>query len=591
MADKKLLVADDSLTIQKVIRLALSNEGYEIQTVSDGHDAAQQISLFRPNIVLIDISLPGKSAFEVKREINNFQDFEEIRFVLMSSAFEKVDEVQMKEVGFHGNLTKPFDPSHLRQILLDALSQITQRRAEKTSLLSKTGSHSVTVESSGPKSTAASTPSTTPPQFTPNSSPSLDSRPLAPPHLATPGIEVGHPTDLDPVAPLETDLWDAGQDPATLSSLPSPVAPEATFAAPIPKKAVERVAGKTLTQSAIPPSRTISAGPSPSAQAAEADRRTATIPLVPPANRGNLSPVKTDIAPRSTPLISRPTLPTPAAPLVSATPKAPFTSAAPTTPPASVATNSAPPPPGPVKIKFPQSAPSTNQQPTNPYWSAKPVEDTPELPEVKLDESVDGENDIQELTSSTFLMNNSSEYEWNVNEPTLSPTSKMADQSNSLASNSDSSGSFDRTSEPTLAPVGMTLQTASSRLVSYAGPEAEVDDTALEADTPPPFDTGVNPEIQITEPDSGPISAFTSGTTEESDVIGGARTTGTLAETAQTAETGEVLGQTTPFSQSQLELLVRQEVQVLVEKVVLNLVPELAEKMIKAEIHRILSES
>src|SRR6266550_2854928 len=102
MAGKKLLVADDSLTIQKVIRLALSNEGYEIQAVSDGTDAIQQISLFRPDLVLIDVSLPHQSAFEVKRAINQHQDLAEVRFVLMSSAFEKVDELQAEEVQFHG---------------------------------------------------------------------------------------------------------------------------------------------------------------------------------------------------------------------------------------------------------------------------------------------------------------------------------------------------------------------------------------------------------------------------------------------------------------------------------------------------------
>src|SRR3954470_17693871 len=102
MPGKKLLVADDSLTIQKVIRLALSNEGYEIQTVSDGDDAIQQISLFRPDIVLIDVSLPGQSAFEVKRAINAQEDFKGARFVLMSSAFEKIDEKQLGELSFDG---------------------------------------------------------------------------------------------------------------------------------------------------------------------------------------------------------------------------------------------------------------------------------------------------------------------------------------------------------------------------------------------------------------------------------------------------------------------------------------------------------
>lgn len=126
---KKLLVADDSLTIQKVIRLALSgaasgaSDGYEIQTVSDGNDAIQQISLFRPDIVLIDVSLPGKSAFEVKRSTNQHRDLAHVRFVLMSSAFEKVDEPQVNEVTFHGRLTKPFDPAHLREVLGQVLAK------------------------------------------------------------------------------------------------------------------------------------------------------------------------------------------------------------------------------------------------------------------------------------------------------------------------------------------------------------------------------------------------------------------------------------------------------------------------------------
>lgn len=122
-AGKKILVADDSLTIQKVIRLALSNEGYEIQAVSDGPEAMQQIAVFRPDVVLIDVSLPGLTAFEVKEQINGEPDSQHTRFILMSSAFESVDEEKALEVRFHGRLTKPFDPAHLRQVLNQVLSQ------------------------------------------------------------------------------------------------------------------------------------------------------------------------------------------------------------------------------------------------------------------------------------------------------------------------------------------------------------------------------------------------------------------------------------------------------------------------------------
>jgi CheY-like chemotaxis protein len=117
MSGKKLLVADDSLTIQKVIRLALSQEGYEIQTVSEGNEAIEQILLFRPKLVLIDVTLPGKSAIEVKAAIDSKPDLAGTQFVLMSSAFETVDESSIEKAGFSGRLTKPFDPAHLRKLV------------------------------------------------------------------------------------------------------------------------------------------------------------------------------------------------------------------------------------------------------------------------------------------------------------------------------------------------------------------------------------------------------------------------------------------------------------------------------------------
>jgi two-component system cell cycle response regulator len=118
---KKLLVADDSLTIQKVIKLALSGDGYEIQTVSDGNECLQQIALFRPDVVLIDVGIPGRTAFDLKKAANEDPEMSRIPFVLMSSAFEKVDEAKVALLRFDGRLTKPFDPSNLKGVLTAAL--------------------------------------------------------------------------------------------------------------------------------------------------------------------------------------------------------------------------------------------------------------------------------------------------------------------------------------------------------------------------------------------------------------------------------------------------------------------------------------
>ena len=124
MAHRKLLVADDSVTIQKVIRLALGgnqpggSDTYEIMTVGDGTVALQQLSLFRPDIVLVDVNLPHKNAIEVKQAAEAMGDeFKNTRFVLLSSAFEKLDEAALSAASFEHRLSKPFDPALLRQVL------------------------------------------------------------------------------------------------------------------------------------------------------------------------------------------------------------------------------------------------------------------------------------------------------------------------------------------------------------------------------------------------------------------------------------------------------------------------------------------
>ena len=126
VAMKKILVADDSLTIQKVIRLALSGDGYEIQTVSDGKEAVEQASLFRPDICIIDVSLPQLDAYQIREHLLSKPDLKNIPVILMSSAFEKIDETRAQSLTFAGHLIKPFDPSHLRSTLLSVVQHAPQ---------------------------------------------------------------------------------------------------------------------------------------------------------------------------------------------------------------------------------------------------------------------------------------------------------------------------------------------------------------------------------------------------------------------------------------------------------------------------------
>ncbi len=125
---KKILVADDSATIQKVIKLALSADGYDIQTVTDGAEAIKAIEQISPDLVLIDISLPQIDAFEIKKRVSGNPKTAGIGFVLMVSAFERPDEAQIQHLHFQGRLIKPFDPAHLRKVVTSAFVKIAELR-------------------------------------------------------------------------------------------------------------------------------------------------------------------------------------------------------------------------------------------------------------------------------------------------------------------------------------------------------------------------------------------------------------------------------------------------------------------------------
>lgn len=129
---KKILVADDSVTIQKVIKLALSSDGYEIQTVNDGTEALRAIESYHPDLVLIDISLPQFDAFTIKKKCSENPATSGIGFVLMVSAFERPDEAQIQHLQFQGRLIKPFDPAHLRKVVTGAFVKIAELKPSQS---------------------------------------------------------------------------------------------------------------------------------------------------------------------------------------------------------------------------------------------------------------------------------------------------------------------------------------------------------------------------------------------------------------------------------------------------------------------------
>lgn len=116
-----LLLADDSVTIQRVIELTLADEDVQVIAVGDGREAIARISEAPPDIVLADVGMPGVDGFEVARFVKERPDLAHIPVLLLTGAFEPVDDERVAAVGADGVLAKPFEPQELiarvRQLL------------------------------------------------------------------------------------------------------------------------------------------------------------------------------------------------------------------------------------------------------------------------------------------------------------------------------------------------------------------------------------------------------------------------------------------------------------------------------------------
>ncbi|MCM3902410.1 MAG: response regulator [Pyrinomonadaceae bacterium] len=108
LAGRKLLLADDSITIQKVVALTFADEGVEVVTVGDGREAIEKLQGITPDIVLADVFMPKANGYEVCEYIKQNAKLKHIPVMLLVGSFEPFDEVEARRVGADDILTKPF---------------------------------------------------------------------------------------------------------------------------------------------------------------------------------------------------------------------------------------------------------------------------------------------------------------------------------------------------------------------------------------------------------------------------------------------------------------------------------------------------
>lgn len=105
-----VLIVDDEINICELIRLYVEKEGYNAVISTDGIDALNKFKQVRPDIVLLDIMLPGKDGWQVCREIRSASD---VPIIMITAKGETFDKVLGLELGADDYVVKPFEPKEL----------------------------------------------------------------------------------------------------------------------------------------------------------------------------------------------------------------------------------------------------------------------------------------------------------------------------------------------------------------------------------------------------------------------------------------------------------------------------------------------
>ncbi len=107
MKKNKILVVDDDLDTQEFVKTLLEYEGYDVETAANGQEALTAASTTKPDLIILDVRLPGMDGYEVCRRLKSQPDSRDIPIIIYSASFNHVEE-KAREAGADDFIIKPF---------------------------------------------------------------------------------------------------------------------------------------------------------------------------------------------------------------------------------------------------------------------------------------------------------------------------------------------------------------------------------------------------------------------------------------------------------------------------------------------------
>ena len=124
--NKKILLADDSVTIQRVVELTFSGQGYDVTCLRSGEELVDAARSIRPDVVLLDVGLPGENGYDVCLRMKEEQELSNVPVMLLTGTFEPFDGARARSAGASAHLTKPFES----QVLVKRVSELIHNPTE-----------------------------------------------------------------------------------------------------------------------------------------------------------------------------------------------------------------------------------------------------------------------------------------------------------------------------------------------------------------------------------------------------------------------------------------------------------------------------
>ena len=120
---KSILVVDDDPEIVAMLNTRLSKRGYKVSTAGDGNRAIELAKREKPDIVLLDVMMPGKSGWEVARALKQDPVTQDVKIVMVSAIGEKTNEITAPIYGADAHVDKPFEFDKLERVISGLLGK------------------------------------------------------------------------------------------------------------------------------------------------------------------------------------------------------------------------------------------------------------------------------------------------------------------------------------------------------------------------------------------------------------------------------------------------------------------------------------